>query len=84
MVAASIFCVRNVQHTIGLITTGTLARMFHESPAATADSAVLSGVLGCWPLRRTVQVRLGTKTLRLPDGTPVFTVSGREFMKHPG
>jgi len=27
---------------------------------------VLPGVLGCRPLRRTVQVRLGTNTLRLP------------------
>jgi hypothetical protein len=29
-------------------------------------------VLGCRPLRRTVQVRLGTNTLRLPGGTPIF------------
>jgi hypothetical protein len=28
--------------------------------------AVLPGVLACWPLRRTAQVRLGTNTLRLP------------------
>ena len=62
-----------------------LARMFHESPATTADSAVLPGVLGCRPLRRTVQVRLGgTNTLRLPGGTAVFTVSRQQFMKHPG
>ena len=33
---------------------------------------VLPGVLGCRPLRRTVQVRLGTNTLRLPGGTPIF------------
>jgi hypothetical protein len=58
--------------------------MFHESPAATADLAVLPGVLGCWRLRRTVQVRLGTHTLRLPGGTPVFAVSRQQFMKHPG
>ena len=37
-----------------------LARIFHESPAATTDIAVLPGVLGCRSLRRTVQVRLGT------------------------
>ena len=43
--------------------------MFHESPAATADSAVLPGVLGYRPLRRTVQVSLGTNTLWLPGGT---------------
>ena len=34
--------------------------------------AVLPGVLGCRPLRRTVQVRLGTNSLRLPGGTPIF------------
>ncbi|MGB7065225.1 MAG: hypothetical protein WBF55_08770 [Syntrophobacteria bacterium] len=34
--------------------------------------AVLPGVLGCRPLRRTVEVRLGTNTLRLPSGTPIF------------
>ena len=36
-----------------------LARIFHELPAATEEMTVLPGVLGCWPLRRTVQVRLG-------------------------
>ena len=36
-----------------------LARIFHESLAATMDIAVLPGVLGCRPLLRTVQVRLG-------------------------
>ncbi|MDH3952290.1 MAG: hypothetical protein OEV11_14770, partial [Deltaproteobacteria bacterium] len=59
-------------------------RMFHESPAATADMAVLPGVLGCRTLRRTVQVRLGSNTLWLPGGTPIFTVSRLQFMKHPG
>jgi hypothetical protein len=49
-----------------------LARTFHESLAATTDMAVLPGVLGCRPLRRTIQVRLGTNTLRLPGGTPIF------------
>ena len=33
---------------------------------------VLPGVLGYRPLRRTVQVRLGTNTLRLPGGTPIL------------
>ena len=33
---------------------------------ATADSDVLHGVLGCRPLRRTVQVRLETNTPWLP------------------
>jgi hypothetical protein len=59
-----------------------LARIFHELPAATTDMAVLPGVLGCWPLRRTVQVRLGTNTLRLPGGTPIFAVSRQQFMKY--
>ncbi|MGB6280342.1 MAG: hypothetical protein WBG91_09030 [Syntrophobacteria bacterium] len=59
---------------------------------ATMDMAVLPGVLGCSfdfaqdrrPLRRTVQVRLGTNTLRLPGGTPIFVVSRQQFMKYPG
>ncbi|MGB6376721.1 MAG: hypothetical protein WBF55_08300 [Syntrophobacteria bacterium] len=46
--------------------------------------AVLPGVLGYRPLRRTVQVRLGTNILRLPGGTPIFAVSRRQFMKYPG
>ncbi|MEE8316861.1 MAG: hypothetical protein V3R70_09960 [Syntrophobacteria bacterium] len=46
--------------------------------------AVLPGLLGCRPLRRTVQVRLGTKTLRLPGGTPSLVVSRQQFMKYPG
>ena len=36
-----------------------LAWTFHESLAATTDMVVLPGVLGCRPLRRTMQVRLG-------------------------
>jgi hypothetical protein len=35
-------------------------------------------------LRRTVQVRLRSNTLRLPGGTPIFTVSPQQFMKHSG
>ena len=61
-----------------------LTRMFHESLAPTVDMAALPGVLGCRTLRRTVQVRLGSNTLRLPGGTPIFTVSRLQFMKHPG
>ena len=49
-----------------------LTRMFHELLAAITYMAVLPGVLGCRPLRRTVQVRLGTNTLRLPGGTPIL------------
>jgi hypothetical protein len=45
--------------------------------------AVLPGVLGCRYLRRTVQVRLKTNTLRLPGGTPIFVVSRQQFMKYP-
>ena len=60
------------------------ARTFHESLAATTDMAVLPGVLGCRPLRRTMQVRLGTNTQRLPGGTPIFVVSRQQFMKCPG
>ena len=37
---------------------------------------VLPGVLGCQPLRRTVQVRLGTNpAVRLPDGPPASPCS---------
>ncbi|MEE9528396.1 MAG: hypothetical protein V3W07_12080 [Syntrophobacteria bacterium] len=46
--------------------------------------AVLPGVLGSRPLRRTIQVRLGTNTLRLPGGTPILVVSRQQFMKYPG
>ncbi|MEE8316702.1 MAG: hypothetical protein V3R70_09150 [Syntrophobacteria bacterium] len=46
--------------------------------------AVLPGVLWCRTLRRTVQVRLGTNTLRLPGGTPIFVSSRHQFMKYPG
>ncbi|MGB6378152.1 MAG: hypothetical protein WBF55_11180 [Syntrophobacteria bacterium] len=46
--------------------------------------AVLLAVLGRRPLRRTVQVRLGTNTLRLPSGTPIFAVSRQQFMIYPG
>ncbi|MDH3554430.1 MAG: hypothetical protein OEU80_05985 [Deltaproteobacteria bacterium] len=45
--------------------------------------AVLPGVLRCRPLRRIVQIRLGTNTLWLPGGTPIFVVSRQQFMEHP-
>ena len=35
------------------------------------DMAVLPGVLGRWPLRRTIQVRLGTNPAVPRDGCPV-------------
>ncbi|MEJ2233659.1 MAG: hypothetical protein P8X67_07015 [Syntrophobacterales bacterium] len=56
----------------------------HELLAATTDLAVLPGVLGCRSLRRTVLVRLGTNTLRLPGGKPTFVVSRQQFMQYPG
>ncbi|MGB7066992.1 MAG: hypothetical protein WBF55_17775 [Syntrophobacteria bacterium] len=36
------------------------------------------------PLRRTVQVRLGSNTLRLPGGPPICVVSRQQFIKYPG
>jgi len=54
-----------------------LARMFHELLAATADMAVLPGVLGCRTLRRTVQVRLGSNPAVPRDGFPVVRPSSR-------
>ncbi|MEJ2234723.1 MAG: hypothetical protein P8X67_12430, partial [Syntrophobacterales bacterium] len=56
-----------------------LARMFHESPAATADMTVLPRVLGCRTLWRTVQVRLRSNPLRLHGGTSFSTVSRRQL-----
>jgi hypothetical protein len=55
---------------LGTKERAALARMFHEWLAATLDMAVLPGVLGCRLLRRNVQVRLGTYTLRLPEARP--------------
>jgi len=49
--------------------------MFYESLTTTTDMAVLPCVLGCRPLRRTIQVRLGINTLRVPGGTPILMVS---------
>jgi hypothetical protein len=46
--------------------------------------AVLPGVLGCRTLRRTVQVRLGSNSLRLSGITAISTVSRQQFMQHPG
>ncbi|MCG6946568.1 MAG: hypothetical protein LJE87_14645 [Deltaproteobacteria bacterium] len=46
--------------------------------------AILPRVLGPYTLRRTVQVRLGPESLRLRGGTPISTVSLRQFMKYAG
>ncbi|UCF01777.1 MAG: hypothetical protein JSV14_15665 [Deltaproteobacteria bacterium] len=62
----------------------SLARIFHEWPAATMDMAVLPGVLRCRTLRRIVKVRLGSNPLRLPGGKAIFAASQRQFMKYPG
>jgi hypothetical protein len=84
------------QNVIG---TGPIdpARIFYELLAATTDLAVLPGVLGCRPLRRTVQVRLGSNPAVPRDGcpargasacaargTPIFVVSRQQFIKYPG
>ena len=56
-----------------------------RSEASANYMAILPGVLGCRSLRRTVaEVRLGTNTLRLPGGTPIFVLSRQQFMKYPG
>jgi hypothetical protein len=57
----------------------SLTRIFFEWPAAEADMGALPCVLRCSfdfaqdrrTLRRTVQVRLESNSLRLPGGTPI-------------
>jgi hypothetical protein len=61
-----------------------LARIMHEPPAATADLAVLPGVLGTGTLRRTEQVRLRSESLRLPGGTAISTISLRRLVHNAG
>ena len=58
--------------------------MINELATPSMDMSVLPGVLGPRTLRRTVQVRLGFKPLRLPGGTFIFTVSQHQFMNYPG
>ena len=65
--------------------------MINELATPSMDMSVLPGVLGPsfalaqgkLTLRRTVQVRLGFKPLRLPGGTLIFTVSQHRFMNYP-
>jgi len=68
--------------------TVALARTMHESPAATADLAVLPGVLGSRTLRRTKQVRLRSEPRgaagRLPGGTAISTISRRRPVHSAG
>ena len=80
---SAIFAAVKLQHS-QFLHRMSLARIFHELPAATTDVGVLPGVLVCRSLQRTVEVRLGTNTLRLPGGTPIFAVSRQQFMKYPG
>ena len=61
-----------------------LARIMHEPPAATADMAVLPGVLGSRTLRRTEQVRLRSDPLWLPGGTTLSTISRRRLVHNAG
>ena len=61
-----------------------LAWIIHELATPTVDMNALPGVLGPRTLRRTVQVRLGFKPLRLPGGTFIFTVSQHQLMNYPG
>jgi hypothetical protein len=61
-----------------------LAWIINESLAATTDMAILLGVLGCRLLQRTVQVCLGTNTLRLPGGKAIFAASRQQFINYPG
>jgi hypothetical protein len=56
----------------------------HEPSAATADLAVLPGVLGSRTLRRTEQVRLRSESLWLPGGTTLSTISRRRPVHDAG
>jgi hypothetical protein len=61
-----------------------IARMIYELAAPTADMNAPPGVLRTRILRRTVQVRLRFKSLRMSGSTPIFTVSRQQFVNHPG
>ena len=63
---------------------GMLARIMHELPTATADLAVLPGVLGSRTLRRTEQVRLRSESLWLPSGTTISAISLRRLVHNAG
>ena len=61
-----------------------LARIMYEPPAATADLAILPGVLGSRTLRRTDQVRLRSEPLWLPGATTISTISLRCLVHNAG
>ena len=61
-----------------------VACIVHEPPAAIADLAVLPGVLGSRPLRRTKQVRLRSAPLRLLGGTAISAISLRRLVHNAG
>ncbi|MGB7065677.1 MAG: hypothetical protein WBF55_11080 [Syntrophobacteria bacterium] len=70
------FTIKKVPCTLPVVRM-SIARVSHELPAATTDVIVLPGVLGCRPLRRTVEVRLGTNPAVPWDGCPVARPSSR-------
>jgi hypothetical protein len=61
-----------------------LARIFCEWPTATADMAVLSGVLRSRISPPGDLVRLGYAPLRLPGDKSIFTVSWPRLVNNPG
>jgi hypothetical protein len=61
-----------------------LARTIHEAPTATADLAVLSGVLAIRDLDVLFRYAFGPESLRMPEFTAISTVSLRRFMNSPG
>jgi hypothetical protein len=67
---------------------GLLARIMHEPSAATADLAVLPGVLGSRTLRRTEQVRLRSESRGaagwLPGGTTISPILRRRLVHNAG
>ena len=73
---SAIFAAVKLQHS-QFLHRMSLARIFHELPAATTDVGVLPGVLVCRSLQRTVEVRLGTNPAVPRDGCQVARPSSR-------
>mgnify|MGYP001589029353 CR=1 FL=1 len=61
-----------------------LTRIIHEASTARVDQADLTGVLGFRPLRRGVQPRLGSETLREPVISACCTRSLRTLRNNAG